>query len=98
MSEKNASRVRRAAVVAGLTAVAALGLSAQPASAAVAHNIGQHTVCAQTLTEYDTPGGHVVGRSIFQDKFTIIEFASGGYVRGYAWNGQLVYVINGYFC
>lgn len=85
-------------MVVGLTAVAALGLGTQPASAAVAHQLGDHTICANTVTLHAEPGGKNIGELTRGQHFDIWEIRSDGWVFGWAPDGDFYYVINGFFC
>jgi hypothetical protein len=85
--------------VTGLALVATTGLGfalAQPASAAWAHNLGAHTVCADSLTLHLPGGDGTLGRGA---RFDIEHFAdSGNHAWGWDANNRYGWVYNGWFC
>jgi hypothetical protein len=72
-----------------------IGVAAGPASAAWAHNTGDHRVCAASLTLHASNGDYTLGNGT---AFAIDHFADSG---NHAWgtgNGRYGWVYNGYFC
>lgn len=74
--------------------------SAPPASAANATITGWHTVCANSLTQYNN--GYVQTLD-WNDYYNIVEFAGDGHVWGEGYHngssvGRYGWVYNGWFC
>jgi len=94
------SRIKRLAITAaavGLGTVGTLAVTAQPAAAAWAYNLGPHTSCAQSLTLYN---GGAIGTIGYGERLYIDHFADNG---NHAWvirdaTGQYGWVYNGWFC
>lgn len=87
------------AVVAVALAVSSL-VTATPASAAYAHYTGWHTVCAESLTQYNN--GYVQTLR-WGDEYYITHFAGSSHVWGYGFkrdgsSGKYGWVYNGWFC
>ncbi|SDI87659.1 hypothetical protein SAMN05444157_0591 [Frankineae bacterium MT45] len=106
---KSATLRTKTLVAAGTLAVAGIAatVSAAPASAAWAYLSGQHTVCADSLTYRDSPGGTVRGTLYRGATFDIYGSSKGAtwvqgdslqYVRGVRETTKGFYVLNGYFC